>query len=156
MFHYTGHALVDVGIATLTAYAGHYDPSLLAETDLATAAQALFALFTQSGPMRNFARGAVFLNAGYTASADPEKQRRYGQRVLESWRADAPRLPGEKCIFCGEEAAYRATREEVPLSNGRGFSAGYATERRAGACGMKCFRWLSWIGSPSTKRIAPG
>lgn len=119
MLAFTGHALIDVGLAALTAFAGRTDPSELTETDLTAAADLLERLYTQPGAMRNFAKGTVFLNAGYTTSADPHKQRIYADRVLRSWRADTPHLKETNCAFCGQPAAYRATREEVPLLNGR-------------------------------------
>lgn len=119
MVAFTGHPLIDVGLAALTVFAGHTAPHELNEANLNAMADLLERLYTQPGAMRNFAKGTVFLNAGYTTSADPLKQHAYAERVLRSWRADAPRLEGVNCAFCTQPAAYRATREEVPLLNGR-------------------------------------
>lgn len=140
MLAFTGHPLIDVGLAALTAFAGHTDPDKLTEIDLASAADLLERLYTQPGAIRNFAKGTVFLNAGYTTSADPLKQHIYADRVLRSWRPDTPLLEGVNCTFCGQPAAYRATREEVPLLNGRevyNFSpAGQAGIPICGACSL--------------------
>lgn len=118
MLTYTGHALVDVGIAALTALARRDHPGELTADDLERAADRLEALYTRPGPMRNLARGMVFHNAGYTSSPDAQKQRVYADRVLRSWRPGASTLAGESCLFCGRPAAYRASRQEVPLLNG--------------------------------------
>lgn len=118
MLTYTGHALIDVGVAALTALAEHADPSHLTSGDLESAATFLERLYVAQGPMRNFARGSVFHNAGYTSSPDPVRQRGYVDRVLRSWRPGTPVLPDCACTFCGQPAAYRATRQEIPLLNG--------------------------------------
>jgi len=116
---YTGHVFVDVGVAAITAFSRRTDPGALIEADLEAVAGRLAVLYTQDGPMRTLARSSVFFNAGYTSSNDPAKQRAYCRRVLYAWRPDAPGLPGETCLFCGRPAAYHASREEVPLLNGR-------------------------------------
>lgn len=140
LLFYTGHAFVDVGVAAITAFRLRTDPATLTAADLEAMADWLAALYTEDGPMRNFAKGSVFLNAGYTSSPDKAKQRAYCERVLYAWRPGAPTLPGERCLFCGRPAAYHASREEVPLLNGRdiyNFSpAGYAGAPICGYCSL--------------------
>jgi CRISPR-associated protein Cst1 len=137
VLQFTGHALVDVGIATLTALARRAEPDQVSPADLESAADYLARLYVMPGPMRNFACGSVFHNAGYTSSPDADRQRAYCARVLESWRADAPTLPGEACLFCGRPAAYRATRQEVPLLNGLNvFNFGPAGQAGIPICGL--------------------
>jgi len=137
---YTGHPLVDVGVATLTAYARRDQPHTLTGDDLNSAAAWLAKLYTEPGPMRGLGRGMVFLNAGYTSSANPDLQQAHVRRVLYGWQADAPHLEGETCVFCGRAAAYRATREEVPMLNGRAVSnfgpAGQAGQPICGWCSL--------------------
>ncbi|MCC7209685.1 MAG: type I-B CRISPR-associated protein Cas8b1/Cst1 [Anaerolineae bacterium] len=118
MLQYTGHVFVDVGVAALTAFARHTDPAQVTAGDLERAADFLERLYTAPGPMRNFARGSVFHNAGYTSSPDPARQQAHADRVLRSWRPGVPILQDCRCVFCGQAAAYRATRQEVPLLNG--------------------------------------
>lgn len=135
VLQFTGHALVDVGIATLTALARRAEPGQVTPTDLESAADFLARLYVTPGPMRNFAKGSVFHNANYTAGAD--KRREHCARVLESWRPGAPTLPGESCLFCGRPAAYRASRREVPLLSGEAiFNFGPAGRAGIPICGL--------------------
>jgi len=138
---YTYHPLIDIGIAALTVLAQHTDPSDLTWADLESAAAFLAKCYTDDdSPMRNFARGTIFHNAGYTSSSVQAKQRLYIARVLESWRPGTPVMPGEFCLFCGKPAVYRATRQEVPLLNGAdvfNFSpAGHAGVPICGLCSL--------------------
>ncbi|MHB8625286.1 MAG: type I-B CRISPR-associated protein Cas8b1/Cst1 [Aggregatilineales bacterium] len=137
MLFYTGHVFVDVGIAAITAYSRRTDPTTLTEADLDAIAAWLEMLYTQAGPMRTFARSSVFFNAGYLY---PSKQRAYCERVLYAWRPGTPTLPGERCLFCDRPAAYHASREEVPMLNGRdiyNFSpAGSAGVPICGCCSL--------------------
>lgn len=119
VLYHTGHALVDVGIDVLTVFSELDRAEYVTASDLEAAANFLEHAYTAPGPMRAFARGAVFHNAGYTSSPDPARQRAYADRVLRSWRSGSPVIDST-CAFCGRPAAYRATRQEVPLLNGLG------------------------------------
>jgi CRISPR-associated protein Cst1 len=118
MLRYTGHPLVDVGVAALGAYIGKQDLAALTAEDLYSAARFLERLYTQPGPMQNLIRGSVFFNAGYYQPSESIRTA-YVQRTLYSWHAQPPSHTKEKCSFCGGSAAYRANREDVPLLNGR-------------------------------------
>jgi len=115
MYVWTGHALVDVGIAALVALAGCETPSALTTTDLTAVAGRLAAWYTQPGSTRNFAKGSVFHNAGY-GMANPALQRKHVARVLNSWQRES--AIDARCAFCGRPAAFFASRQDIPLLNG--------------------------------------
>lgn len=115
MYELTGQPLVDVGIAALTALAGRDSPDALTPADLERVSARLAGWYTQPGSIRNFAKGSVFHNAGYGFD-NPDLQRQHVARTLESWRT--PGQLGEPCAFCGQPAAYRASRRDIPLLNG--------------------------------------
>jgi CRISPR-associated protein Cst1 len=118
MLDFTGHLLVDVGIAALCAFSGVSDPKLLRDEHLKAAADWLAERYTTPGPLRKHTRSLFFFNAGYYQK-NPQIQRDFVNRVLYSWRDPAHEQLDEPCVFCGRTASYRATREEVPLLNGR-------------------------------------
>ena len=86
MLKYTGHPLVDVGVATITAFAGKRDPTQLTETDLDQVADYITREYTRQ-PLRSFLTVA-FPNSGFTQPAynrQPEKRLVYAQRVLRAY-----------------------------------------------------------------------
>jgi len=104
MLHYTGHPLVDVGIATIAAFAGKPDPTTLTEGDLDAAADYMEANYSVD-PLKSFLTVA-FPNSGFTQPAyenQPEKRAIYAQRVLRAYRAGTPSLD-VACAFTGEPA----------------------------------------------------
>lgn len=118
MLDFTGHLLVDVGIAALCAFNNVSDPKMLREEHLKAAADWFAERYTAPGPLRNHTRAFFFtLNAGYYQN--PEIQQSFVNRVLYSWSEPARDQLDEPCVFCGRAASYRANREEVPLLNGR-------------------------------------
>ncbi len=118
MLNWTGHPLVDVGIAALTAFCKQSDPTALTEADLTAAADYLVRLYTQNRAMRGHADGIVFHNTPYTRERDPQARAAYIAEKLYSWRDDAP-TRAERCAFCGRPSAYRASRRDVPMLNGQ-------------------------------------
>lgn len=115
MYDWLGHPLIDVGIAALTALSGRADPHALTESDLEQAAIQLGRWYTDVGAMRNFAKGSIFHNAGY-GMPNPAIQHRHIQRTLFAWRATDS--IADTCAFCGRPAAYRASRQDMPMLNG--------------------------------------
>lgn len=121
MLQYTGHPLVDVGIATITAFAEKQHPAELVQSDL----EAIVAFMTREyvrQPLRSFLT-VVFPNSGFTQPAffkQPERQLDYAQRVLESYKEDVPTL-GEPCVFTGEAAVAIALGDKKGLPVGRAF-----------------------------------
>lgn len=132
MLEYTGHPLVDVGIATIVAFAGKNHPDELVEADFDKIAAYMAEQYIQN-PLRGFLTVA-FPNSGFTQPAffsQPDKQQAYINRVLYSYRPDRPYLE-ESDVFMGlpmADIAFdvsdklppgRAFRQHIPLQTGEG------------------------------------
>ena len=84
MLEYTGHPFVDIGVATIVAFADKKRPEELALEDLEAVADYLEECYTQQ-PMTSFLT-VVFPNSGFTQPAynrAPEKRLRYARKVYE-------------------------------------------------------------------------
>lgn len=130
--NYCGDPFVDVGLATLAAFAGKQHPRELTEVDLEAAADYMErSYFVQ--PLRSYLT-ICFPNSGYTQPAffsQPDKQALYAERVLRAFRHETPTLD-EVGVFLGLPAADvqfdvkgelppgRIFREHVPLQTGQG------------------------------------
>lgn len=127
---YTGHPLVDVGLATIVAFAGKDSPAELIEADLENIAAYMKQNYPIN-PLKSFLT-AVFMNSGYVQAAyekTPEKRDLYSQRLLEAFRRDVP-LSDQSDIFLGlpvPDISYdvdgkippgRAFRMHFPLQTG--------------------------------------
>lgn len=115
MLNYTGHPLVDVGVATITAFAEQVDPTQVTPADLTRLADELQHLYCNE-PMKSLL-SVVFPNSGFTQPAfdtQPAKRVAYAQRVLYAWQRE-PAAGNDRCVFFGTPAAMRAYREMVPL-----------------------------------------
>ena len=133
MLKYTGHPLVDVGVATIAAFAGKRDPTKLTEGDLDKTADYIAREYTRP-PLKSFFTVAFTVNAGFFQpgyNKQPEKRQIYIERVLRSYRADTPKLD-ERCVFTGEPAVAvpfdvkgelspgYTFRQHIPLLTGEG------------------------------------
>lgn len=129
---YTGHPLVDVGIATIIAFAGKSRPDQIEEADLEKIADFMARQYVQN-PLRGFLTVA-FPNSGFTQPAffkQPDKQQAYIERVLYAFRSDSPVL-SETGTFMGlpvADVAFdvydklepgRVFRQHIPLQTGEG------------------------------------
>lgn len=115
MIKYTGHPLVDVGVATITAFAEKGDPAEVTADDLNKIAAYIEREYSKN-PMKSFLT-VVFPNSGFTQPAfdkQPEKRAAYAIAVLRGWNDDVV-TSTEKCIFFGIPAIARAYREAIPL-----------------------------------------
>jgi CRISPR-associated protein Cst1 len=115
MLKYTGHPIVDVGVATITAYADVLTPEEVTEKDLADIADYMEQQYGKN-PMRSFLT-VIFPNSGFTQPAfdsRPEKRAAYANDVLRGWR-QAPGETDDRCVFYGTPAVLRAFREMIPL-----------------------------------------
>lgn len=128
MLSYTGHPLVDVGIATIAAFVKKRDPNSLTETDLDKVADFMARQYVVD-PLRTFLTVA-FPNSGFTQPAfnkTPEKREEYAKRILFGYKANTPKLK-ERCVFTGKPAVGiafsdklppgRAFRQHIPLLTG--------------------------------------
>lgn len=117
MLKYTGHPFVDVGIATITAFADKRDPSQLTDTDLEKVVDFITREYVRQ-PLKSFLTVA-FPNSGFTQPAYekyPDRRLEYASSVLRSYDTDTPVLD-ERCVFTGEPAAAVAfdVKGELPL-----------------------------------------
>jgi CRISPR-associated protein Cst1 len=115
MLKYTGHPLVDVGVATITAFADKSDPTEVTVDDLNAIAAYIEREYGKN-PMKSFLT-VVFPNSGFTQPAfdkQPEKRAAYATAVLRGWREDAATIT-ERCVFFDAPAVARAYREAIPL-----------------------------------------
>lgn len=122
MLKYTGHPLVDVGIATITAFVDKRHPDKLTEADLDEVADYIAREYVRD-PLKSFLTVA-FPNSGFTQPAynkTPEKRAVYATRVLRNYSDDTPLLDNEVCVFTGKPAVAVAFGEKESLPQGRAF-----------------------------------
>lgn len=136
MLKYTGHPLVDVGLATITAFVRKDRPEQLTEADLDAIADYMAQNYTLN-PLRSYLTVA-FPNSGFTQPAffkQPDKQETYKRRVLRAYRNDVAKTD-EQCVFLEFPAADislnvpnpkkpdlppgRTFKQHVPLLTGEG------------------------------------
>lgn len=126
---YTGHPFFDVGLATITAFAGKYDPGSLTEADLDSVGSFIEREYVRD-PLKSFLGVAFTSNAWFNQPAfarQPAKRRAYADRIL---RAYGKEQPAERCVFTGKPATSvafsdklppgRAYRQHIPLLTGEG------------------------------------
>ncbi len=118
MLKYTGHPLVDVGVATIAAFVGKRDPTLLTESDLDAVADYMTRQYTVQ-PLKSFLTVA-FPNSGFTQPAfekTPRRRLEYAQQVLRGYQASAPAIE-QTCVFTGDPAKMMVCRQHIPLLTG--------------------------------------
>jgi len=129
MLEYTGHPLVDVGIATITAFAGKETPKSLTEADLDKVADYLITEYTRQ-PLKSFATVPFAGGAYFTQPAYKGKpiERIGTEKLLRAYNSDVPKS-SERCVFTGKPAVAitldekdlapgRAARSNIPLITG--------------------------------------
>lgn len=115
---WTGHPLVDVGIATLCAVVGKDSPENLEDNDLDRAAREMSEYYF-SGAMNSYLT-CVFMNSAYVQPAmKPKEQKEYEKRILygHKWPGDAI-AKGLLCSFSKEPASHVIHRGQMPLLTG--------------------------------------
>lgn len=150
MLKYTGHPLVDVGIATIAAFAGKRDPNALTANDLDRVADYIAREYVEQ-PLKSFLTVAFTSNAWFSQYAynpdvpglsDEKRQERRQTRNrlasyhLEQWKEDVDESESTKGVFTGERtiavelsgklAQGRAGRAQVPLALGDQYINFYA------------------------------
>jgi len=121
MLKYTGHPFVDVGVATITAFAGKCEPSSLTQSDIDEIVDYMTIEYVRQ-PLRSYLTVA-FPNSGFTQPAffkQPERQLDYARRVFQGYREDSPVL-SETCVFTGEPVVAIAFSDKEGLPVGRAF-----------------------------------
>lgn len=122
MLDYTGHPILDVGIATIVAYSNKNLPQELTESDLEKAANYLHQLYTDP-IFTGFISITFTINAGFTQPGfkkTPEKRNVYSERVLRSFRASTPVL-NSKDVFLELPVADVSFDADGKLEHGRVF-----------------------------------
>lgn len=142
MLKYTGHPLYDIGVATITAFAGKRSPEDLAEGNLNAIAEYMNREYVQQ-PLKSFFTVAFTSNAWFSQDAfNPDKPdlspdqraKRLQKRELLAeyhlwqWSVTEAQAMGERDVFTGHPAttvqlsgrlsAGRAGRAQVPLALG--------------------------------------
>jgi CRISPR-associated protein Cst1 len=121
LLKWTGHPLVDVGMAAVCAMVGREDPTLLTLDDLDRAAEEMREHYF-SGSMISYLT-CVFMNSEYVQpGAGPKKaesRKKYAERVLYAhrWPGDGD-AKGLRCAFSGDEATHLIHRGQMPLLTG--------------------------------------
>ncbi len=122
MLKYTGHPIVDVGVATITAYADVLTPEEVTEEGLGDIADYMEQQYSKN-PMRSFLT-VIFTNADFTnPMVGEEKQHQYANQVLRAWQADRQPIE-EKCVFFGTPAVEYANAKMLTLSANNFYPAG--------------------------------
>ena len=120
MLEYTGHPLVDVGIATITAFADKRNPTDLTEPDLDKIADYMVPQYVQD-PLKSFLT-VVFPNSGFVQPKFTlDKRLEYAKRVLRSYKEDTPLLEDAVCVFTGKPAVDVVLKEKEDIPAGRTF-----------------------------------
>lgn len=128
MIRFTGHPLVDVGVAVITHFNRRQRPEEVTETDLARMADYVTTEYIRQ-PLKSFLTVA-FPNSGFTQPAfekTPERRLVYANLVARAYQ-QAPAQDSETCVFTGEPASAiafgetllpgRTFRQHVPLLTG--------------------------------------
>lgn len=117
---WTGHALVDVGIAGLCALAKRKAPEELTLEDL-DAASALMERRYYEGVLGTYL-SCVFMNASFVQPNEGEEKRRaFIAQYLHAHRASPhPDVAGLRCAFSGERATSPLVRTHLPMFSGEG------------------------------------
>jgi len=121
MLKYTGHPLVDVGVATILALSKKRKPLDVTDLDLENVAEFISKEYVIN-PLKSFLTIA-FLNSGFSQFAfekQPEKRQKYVERVTRSFRMEMPTL-NEKCVFTGDPATDVVFSDKDELPAGRIF-----------------------------------
>jgi hypothetical protein len=117
---WTGHALADVGLAGLLAFANKKEPSDLTLADLDAAAEFMIENY-YDGRLLPYLT-CVFMNASFVqANEGRQKRDAFKNQYLRAHRAGPhPDVAGRRCVFSGEPATSPMVRTHLPLFSGEG------------------------------------
>ena len=121
MLRYTGHPVVDVGVATAAAFAEKPAPEQLTVEDLRRLAAYLLDVYLRDA-LRPYLSCVYTMNSPYLqASWTRERRRAEAEKVLFAFdAAPDPAVAGLRCVFSGEPATRMAYRHHVPMLTGEG------------------------------------
>jgi CRISPR-associated protein Cst1 len=130
---YSGHWMVDVGLATIAALRSKNRIADLTEDDLVMAAEQIKRLYCYHTAVRNYL-SVIFTNSHFVQATMSDADREaYADSILYAFQSDqAFTGEGLRCPFFPERAAhFTAFRQHVPLLNGEGIS-NFSPAGRAG------------------------
>src|SRR5579875_1875035 len=116
---WTGHPLIDAGVAALTVFSDKKDPANVTVDDLrefaayADRAQALKPVSSQLSVL--FTTNVGFLNPSFS----PERKRHEAHEILWSFEK-APDFTLPPCAYCGAPSVRLIHRDLAPMVTGRG------------------------------------
>lgn len=115
---WTGHALVDVGIAGLCALSNRESPADLTLGDLDAAADLMVKEYY--GETFKTFLSCVFMNASFVQPKEgAQKRETFISRYLRAHRASPdPRVAGLRCVYSGKPATSCLVRTHLPLFSG--------------------------------------
>lgn len=134
---YTGHALVDAGVAAITVHAGREDPGQVTADDLEAFVAECLDLYPQKAV-------SSYLDVIFTGNYLHKSLRRRAdqrRRLAEEDRLGVFRLPPREslppCVFCGRPGVLLGSRLLVPLVSGED-TVNFYPQGRAGLslCGL--------------------
>jgi len=114
---FTGHPLIDIGVATVAAFGKHDTPEAVTPDDLKAIADYMTENYTRQ-PMQSFLT-VVFMNSGFVqGSFTLEKRLEYANEVLRAY-TKPPLDDSLACIFFPDQKSqFRAERKHMPLITG--------------------------------------
>ena len=121
MLNYTGHPLVDIGVATILAFRNKKDLTEITNSDLDEIANYISKEYIIN-PLKSFLTVA-FPNSGFTQPAfekTPEKRLDYARRVTRSFY-DEMNSANNRCVFTGDPAINIALSDKEGYPQGRVF-----------------------------------
>jgi len=122
MLRYTGHPLVDVGVATITVWSRRQRPEEVTVEDLGKMAEYLEGLLLSKTTAKMYLlfnySNVPFANPGQQSDAHSETRSAYARHVLRGF--EASETGPASCVFCGRPAYSIASRGQVPLLSGEG------------------------------------
>ncbi len=121
LLKWTGHPLVDVGLATLCAMVEKDDPAKLTLEDLDAAGDEIRRAYTESIFVAYLSCGYT-MNAPYTNPTTGKEAKAAALKRLLLPHRGAPDdgLAGVRCVFSGEAATHLMERSQMPMLTGAG------------------------------------
>ena len=115
---YTGQPLIDVGVATIIAFAGCSTPAEVTRADLDKIVEYIATSYVRE-PLKSFL-ASIYPNAAYVnPTMGAEKRAETMMRFLRGYAAPASD-PSRRCAFCGRPACDVVFRQHIPLTAGEG------------------------------------
>jgi CRISPR-associated protein Cst1 len=117
---WTGHALVDVGVAGICVHTNRREPEDVTLEDLDEVSEFLTETYYQK-KLGTYLT-CVFMNASFVQPKEKaEKRKEFYERYLRAHRAGAdPAVAGQRCVFSGLPATSPLVRTHLPLFSGEG------------------------------------